>query len=103
MKAEKLKAELENLETHMGDFRDNKIKMKGDVAYEEQMLTIDDGKTVVRLHARNIRNVHLEKKAIRIAAMNFEIRQGEDVSVVSGAIKLELKGESEAWYKELWG
>ncbi|MBD3406654.1 MAG: hypothetical protein GF411_11115 [Candidatus Lokiarchaeota archaeon] len=102
MKAEKVKVELENLEAHMGNFRDRKFKMKGEVTYEELMLTIDDGKTVVRLHARNINNVHLEKKAIRIAAMNFEIRRDDDVSVVSGAIKLELKDESEAWYKALW-
>lgn len=86
----------------MGDFRDKGFKMKCTVVYDDLMLVMDGGKRVARLHARNINNVHLEKKAIRIAALNFEIKEDEDVSVASGSIKLELGNESETWYKELW-
>ncbi|MFX0108673.1 MAG: hypothetical protein ACFE7R_10335 [Candidatus Hodarchaeota archaeon] len=103
MKAENVKAEFENLEIHMGDFRNKSFKMKCDVSYEELMLVMDGNKTVARLHARNIGNVHLEKKAIRIAAMNFEIKENDDVSVASGSIRIEFGPDSEAWHKELWG
>ncbi len=102
MKAEKIKAEFTNLQTHMGALRDGKFKMKCDVTYEDLLLVMDGGKRVVRLHARNINNVHLEKKAIRIAALNFEVNDEGDVSVVSGSIRLEVGSDSEAWYKELW-
>lgn len=87
----------------MGEFRDKSFKMKCEVVYDDLLLIMDGGKRVARLHARNINNVHLEKKAIRIAALNFEIKEGEEVSVASGSIKLELGNESEAWYRELWG
>jgi hypothetical protein len=103
MKAEDIKAEFNNLEIHMGDFRDRGFKMKCDVTYEDLLLVMDGGKKKARLHARNINNVHLEKKAIRIAALNFEITEGEDVSVASGSIRLELGSDTEAWYRELWG
>ncbi|MFW9847624.1 MAG: hypothetical protein ACFFF4_00690 [Candidatus Thorarchaeota archaeon] len=103
MKAEGFKTEFENLEIHMGDFGDRKFKMKSDVTYEDLMLVMDGGKRIARLHARNIGNVHLEKKAIRIAAMNFEIKEGEEVSVATGSIRIELGDESEAWYNEIWG
>ncbi|MHA1882546.1 MAG: hypothetical protein ACTSUO_05820 [Candidatus Thorarchaeota archaeon] len=104
MKADKISIEFNNLEIHMGGFRNSKFKMKGDVHYEDSMLVMDGEKIVARLHARNIDNCHLEKKAIRIAAMNFEIKQGEDVSVATGSIRLEVgKEEAETWYKELWG
>ena len=103
MKATKVKAEFSNLETHMGNFRDSKFKMKCDAEYSELMLIMDGGKLIARLHARNIGNVHLEKKGIRISAMNFEIREGDEVSVVSGSIRLELGNDAELWYKELWG
>ncbi|MHA2601794.1 MAG: hypothetical protein AM324_006660 [Candidatus Thorarchaeota archaeon SMTZ1-83] len=103
MKAAGIKAEFNNLEIHMGDFRDKGFKMKCDVSYEDLLLVMDGGKRTARLHARNINNVHLEKKAIRIAALNFEVSEGEKVSVASGSIRLELGSESEAWYKELWG
>ncbi|NOR38797.1 MAG: hypothetical protein GQ580_04340 [Candidatus Thorarchaeota archaeon] len=104
MKAEKIKAEFANLQTHMGPLRDSKFKMKCDVTYEDLLLVMDGGKRVVRLHARNINNVHLEKKAIRIAALNFEVKDDDgDVSVVSGSIRLEVGNDAEAWYKELWG
>lgn len=103
MKATKVKAEFSNLETHMGKFGDRKFKMKCDVEYTELMLVMDGGKLVARLHARNIGNVHLEKKGIRISAMNFEIREGDEVSVVSGSIRLELGNDTEVWFKELWG
>ena len=103
MKAEKIKAEFANLQTHMGPLRDSKFKMKCNVTYEDLLLVMDGGKRVVRLHARNINNVHLEKKAIRIAALNFEVNDDGDVSVASGSIRLEVGNDSEAWYKELWG
>jgi hypothetical protein len=103
MIAHDVKAEFENLEVHMGPLRDTKYKAKCAVTYEEQMLTMDGGKRVARMHARNIGNVHLEKKAIRIAAMNFEVKEGEDVSMVSGSIRLEFGDVAENWYHELWG
>ena len=104
MKVEKISMEFSNLEIHMGEFKDTKFKMKGDAEYEDNMLVMDGGKIVARLHARNIGNCHLEKKAIRIAAINFEIKEGEEVSVATGSIKLEVgKDEAEKWYKELWG
>ncbi len=103
MKASNVKVEFSNLETHMGPFRDTKFKMKCDVVYEDLMLVIDGGKRVARLHARNINNVHLEKKAVRVAAFNFEIKENDQTSVLSGAIKLEVGSDAEAWYKELWG
>ncbi|MFX1370140.1 MAG: hypothetical protein ACFFAY_16235 [Promethearchaeota archaeon] len=103
MQAENVKVEVENLEIHMGEFRGSKLKMKGNATYEDLMLVIDGGKTIVRLHARNIGNVHLEKKGIRIAAMNFEINQEDEISTATGSIRIELGNESEAWYKELWG
>ncbi len=103
MKAEKIKAEFTNLQTHMGSLKDSKFKMKCDIVYEDLLLVMDGGKRVARLHARNINNVHLEKKAIRIAALNFEVNDDGDVSVASGSIRLEVGNEAEAWYKELWG
>ncbi|MHA1926334.1 MAG: hypothetical protein ACXABV_05905 [Candidatus Thorarchaeota archaeon] len=103
MMAKGVKAEFNNLEIHMGDFRDKGFKMKCDLVYEDLLLVMDGGKKTARLHARNINNVHLEKKAIRIAALNFEIAEGDEVSVASGSIKLELGSDSEEWYKELWG
>ncbi len=103
MNANDVKADFENLEVHMGPLRDIKFKIKCSVTYEEQMLIMDGGKRVARMHARNIGNVHLEKKAIRIAAMNFEIKEGEDVSVASGSIRLELGDAAKDWYRELWG
>jgi len=103
MKADKIKAEFTNLQTHMGPLREGKFKMKCDVTYEDLLLVMDGGKRVARLHARNINNVHLEKKAIRIAALNFEINDDGDVSVASGSIRLEVGNDAEAWYKELWG
>ncbi|MHA1577406.1 MAG: hypothetical protein ACTSU3_08600 [Candidatus Thorarchaeota archaeon] len=102
MKAEKVTVEFNNLEIHMGEFRNTRFKMKCEVVYEDLMLTMTGEKITARLHARNIGNCHLEKKAIRIAAMNFEIKQGDDVSVATGSIKLELDKESEAWYAEIW-
>ena len=102
MKAEKVTVEFSNLEIHMGEFRNTRFKMKCEVVYEDLMLTMTGEKITARLHARNIGNCHLEKKAIRIAAMNFEITQGDDVSVATGSIKLELDKESEAWYAEIW-
>jgi hypothetical protein len=103
MIAKEIKTEFENLEVHMGPLKDSKFKMKCSLSYEEQMLTMDGGKRVARMHARNIGNVHLEKKAIRIAALNFEIKEGEDVSVASGSIRLELGDAAKDWYQELWG
>lgn len=103
MQAENVKVELENLEIHMGEFRGSKLKIKGNATYEDLMLVMDGGKTIVRLHARNIGNVHLEKKGIRIAAMNFEINQEGEISTATGSIRIELGNEAEAWYKELWG
>jgi len=103
MKAENIKAEFTNLQTHMGSLRDSKFKMKCDVTYEDLLLVMDGGRRVARLHARNINNVHLEKKAIRIAALNFEVNDDGDVNVASGSIRLEVGNDAEAWYKELWG
>lgn len=103
MNAEEVKAEFENLEIHMGEFNDRRFKMKCNISYEDLMLVMDGGKRIARLHARNISNVHLEKKGIRIAAMNFEIKEGEEISVATGSILLELDDSAEEWYKELWG
>jgi hypothetical protein len=103
MKLENIKAEFSNLDTHVGEFSDGKFKMKCDVSYDELMLVMDGGKRVARMHARNINNVHLEKKAIRIQAINFEVKEGEEVSVLSGSIRLELGDDAETWYQELWG
>ncbi len=103
MIVENIKAEFSNLDTHVGDFNESKFKMKCDVSYDDLMLVMDGGKRVARMHARNINNVHLEKKAIRIQAINFEVKEGEEVSVLSGSIRLELGDESEEWYRELWG
>jgi len=103
MFASNIKAEFVNLEVHMGPLRDSKFKATSSVSFEEQMLTIDGGKRVARMHARNIGNVHLEKKAIRIAGLNFEVKEGDNVSVVSGSIRLELGDAAEDWYRELWG
>ncbi len=102
MIAESVKAEFSNLEIHMGDFKDSKFKMKCVVSYIDQLLVMNGGKMVATMHARNIGNVHLEKKGIRIAGLNFEIREGDEVSVASGSIRLELD-DAEGWYKELWG
>jgi len=101
MIAENVKAEFNHLEIHMGDFKESKFKMKCFVSYKDQLLIMDGGKRIATMHARNIGKVNLEKKAIRIAAMNFEIKEGEEVSVASGSIRLELD-DAEAWYKELW-
>lgn len=103
MKADNVKAEFENLEIHMGSLKDKKFKLKCVVTYADQMLIMDGGKRICRMHARNIGNVHLEKKAIRIAGLNFEILDGEEVSVASGSIRLEIGDDAEVWYKELWG
>ena len=101
MIAENVKAEFSNLEIHLGDFSERKFKMKCVVSYSDQLLVMDGGKRVAKMHARNIGKVNLEKKAIRIAAMNFEIQEGDEVNVASGSIRLELE-DAEAWYKELW-
>lgn len=98
-----VKAEFSNLEVHMGGFKDGKFKTKANVSYEDELLIIDGGKRVARVHARNFGKVNLEKKAIRIAAMNFEIVENDEVNMVSGSIRLELGDESSEWYKELWG
>ena len=90
MRADDIKAEFSNLEIHMGDFKDHKFKAKCIITYEDQMLIMDGGKRVVRMHARNIGNVHLGKKDITIAGLNFEITENDEVSVVSGSIRLEL-------------
>jgi hypothetical protein len=103
MKAENVKTEFENLDIHMGEFGEKKFKMKCTVIYEDLMLVMDGEKRVARLHARNINNVHLEKKGIRIAAMNFEIKESEEVSVATGSIRLEFGDAARAWYDELWG
>ncbi len=88
----------------MGTFRDSRFKMKCDVSYEESLLVLTDGKRVVRLHARNIGNAALEKKAVRISAMNFEIQEGDDdPSVVSGSIRIEVGKDAEEWYRMIWG
>jgi len=103
MRADDVKAEFSNLEIHMGDFKDHKFKAKCTVTYDDQMLIMDGGKRIMRMHARNIGNVHLGKKDITIAGLNFEITENEEVSVASGSIKLELGDDSKAWYTELWG
>jgi len=103
MRADEVKSEFNNLEIHLGSFKDHKFKAKCIITYGEQMLIIDCGKRVVRVHARNIGNVHLGKNDITIAGLNFEIKEDEEVSVASGSIKLELGDEARAWYKELWG
>lgn len=103
MKADNIKVEFENLEIHVGPLKEKKFKLRCIVTYGDQMLIMDGGKRICRMHARNIGNVHLEKKAIRIAGLNFEVREGDDVSVASGSIRLELDDASEAWYRELWG
>lgn len=103
MHAENVKAEFNNLEIHLGDFKDNKFKLKCEVTYHDQLLVMDGGKRVATMHARNIGNVHLEKKAIRIAGLNFEIKEGDEVSVASGSIRLEIGDDAVEWYKELWG
>ncbi len=103
MIAKGVKAEISNLEIHMGDFSERKFKMKCDVTYEEQMLTLEGGKRSVRLRAMNIANVHLEKKALRISALNFEIVDKDEMSVASGSIRVEFGNDTEQWYKELWG
>jgi hypothetical protein len=103
MYAENVKAEFNNLEIHMGSFKENKFKFKCNMTYHDQLLVMDGGKRTATMHARNIGNVHLEKKAIRIAGLNFEIKEGDEVSVASGSIRLEIGDEAEAWYKELWG
>jgi hypothetical protein len=103
MHAENVKAEFNNLEIHMGSFKDIKFKLKCSVMYHDQLLIMDGGKRIATMHARNIGNVHLEKRAIRIAGLNFEIKEGDEVSVVSGSIRLEIGDDAEAWYKELWG
>jgi hypothetical protein len=101
MIAENVKAEFSNLEIHMGDFKESKFKMKCVVSYHDQLLIMKGGKRIATMHARNIGNVHLEKKGIRIAGMNFEIEEDDEVSVASGSIRLELD-DATAWYKELW-
>ena len=103
MHADNVKAEFSNLEIHLGSFKDHKFKMNCVVTYGDQLLIMNGGKRVATMHARNIGNVHLEKKAIRIAGLNFEIKEGDEVSVVSGSIRLELGDDAEVWYKELWG
>jgi hypothetical protein len=103
MNAEDVKAEFNNLEIHMGSFKESKFKLKCNVTFHDQLLVMDGGKRIATMHARNIGNVHLEKKAIRIAGLNFEIKEGDDVSVASGSIRLEIGEDAEAWYKELWG
>lgn len=103
MNVEDVKAEFNNLEIHMGSFKESKFKLKCNVTFHDQLLVMDGGKRIATMHARNIGNVHLEKKAIRIAGLNFEIKEGDDVSVASGSIRLEIGEDAEAWYKELWG
>lgn len=102
MIAENVKAEFNNLEVHMGKFSETGFKMKCNVTFNDQLLVMDGGKRVATMHARNIGNVHLENKAIRIAGLNFEVREDDEVSVVSGSIRLEL-ANAKAWYEELWG
>ncbi|MBY8998506.1 MAG: hypothetical protein KGD60_12310 [Candidatus Thorarchaeota archaeon] len=103
MNAEDVKAEFNNLEIHMGSFKESKFKLKCNVTFHDQLLVMDGGKITATMHARNIGNVHLEKKAIRIAGLNFEIKEGDEVSVASGSIRLEIGDNAEAWFKELWG
>jgi len=102
MKAERVKAEFSNLEIHVGAFHEKSFSIKCNATYENEFLTIDGGKRVVRLHMRNVSNVHLEKRSIRIAAINFEITEGGQTSVASGSIRIEVGDTAEAWYKELW-
>jgi len=103
MKAEKVKAEFSNLEIHVGGFRERNFSIKCNVTYENELLVIDGGKRVIRLHMRNMDNVHIEKKSIRIAAINFEITEEGQTSVASGSIRIEIGDAVDAWYKELWG
>ncbi len=106
MKAEKVKAEFVNLETHVGSFRESKFGARCTMTYENLLLVLECDDKTVRVHARNIGNVHMEKKAIRVAAMNFEIAEkGSDPSVLSGSIRLEFTDQkaADAWFKELWG
>jgi hypothetical protein len=103
VKAQKVKAEFTNVQTSVGDFNEDRFVMKCDLTYENPLLTMDGGNRVARLHARNIDNVHLEKKAIRIAALNFEIAERGVTNVASASIRIELGEQAEAWYKELWG
>ena len=103
MNAKDVKAEFNNLEIHLGSFKESKFKLKCNVTFHDQLLVMDGGKRIATMHARNIGNVHLEKKAIRIAGLNFEIKEGDEVSVASGSIRLEIGDDAEAWYKELWG
>ena len=102
MIAENVKAEFSNLEIHMGEFKESKFKMKCVVSYDDQLLVMNGRKRIATMHARNIGNVHLDKKGIRIAGMNFEIKEDDEVSVASGSIRLELD-DATTWYKELWG
>ncbi len=102
MIAENVKAEFSNLEIHMGEFKESKFKMKCVVSYDNQLLVMNGGKRIATMHARNIGNVHLDKKGIRIAGLNFEIKEDDEVSVASGSIRLELD-DATAWYRELWG
>jgi len=102
MKASNIKVKLENLVTHQGDFSDSSFKMKCDASYEDLMLVLEGDKRRVRLHARNINNAHLEKDALRISGMNFEVTEDDKPSVVSGAVRLELGDEAEKWYEEIW-
>lgn len=102
MKATNIKVKLENLVTHQGDFSDSSLKMKCDASYEDLMLVLQGNKRRVRLHARNINNVHLEKDALQISAMNFEVTEDEKPSVVSGSVRLELGDDAKAWYEEIW-
>ncbi|MHA2395839.1 MAG: hypothetical protein ACXAC0_03980 [Candidatus Thorarchaeota archaeon] len=103
MHAENVKTEFNNLEIHIGSFKDSKFKLKCVVTFHDQLLVMDGGKRIATMHARNIGNVHLEKRAIRIAGLNFEIKEGDEVSVASGSIRLEIGDDAESWYKELWG
>ena len=103
MRAKDVKCEFANIEVHLGTLNEGKFKAKSDVVYEDELLVIDGGKRIAKIHARNFGKVSLEKKAIRIAAMNFEIIDGDDVNTVSGSVRLELGDQSSAWYQELWG
>ncbi|MEM2141914.1 MAG: hypothetical protein QXQ81_01480 [Candidatus Thorarchaeota archaeon] len=106
MKAERVKVELSNLQTHFGSLDGSGFKMKGDMIYEEQMLTIEGEGKRVRLHARNIARASLDKKKMSISAMNFEIvDKNGDTSVVSGSLVIEFPDEKQAqsWYGEVWG
>ncbi len=102
MKAVDIKVKLENLVTHQGDFSDSSFKMKCDASYKDLMLVLEGDKRRVRLHARNIANAHLEKDALRVSGMNFEVTEDNKPSVVSGSVRLELGDESKTWYEEIW-